>query len=55
MKEFASVHRYTGYIYNLKENWAYKGTTRIPGRKEKNKESPIEFPKFFVDKHRNNN
>ena len=39
--ESAYVHRYTGYIADLKNNWAYIGTNRKPGRKKKKRKSNV--------------
>lgn len=29
-KENPHVHRYTSYLKQLEENWAYKNTTKVP-------------------------
>tara|TARA_B100001758_G_C17885851_1_gene341083 strand:- start:347 stop:529 length:183 start_codon:yes stop_codon:yes gene_type:complete len=33
-KESPYVHRFTGYLEELKHNWAYEGTTRTPTPKD---------------------
>ena len=50
-KESPYVHRYEAYIHDLKHNWAYVDTKRIPGKRfKKEKENTLEFPTYFLQK-----
>tara|TARA_Y100000748_G_C15400892_1_gene451453 strand:- start:699 stop:914 length:216 start_codon:yes stop_codon:yes gene_type:complete len=49
-KESPYVHRYSAYINELKYNWAYVNTKRIPGVRLKERSNATEFPSFFVQK-----
>ena len=36
-KESPYIHRYTRYLKDLEECWAYKDTNRTPGKRKRNK------------------
>lgn len=52
VKESPYVHRYTAYIKDLTQNWAYVDTKRTPGVKFRERNNPIAFPSFFVQKNK---